>query len=228
MAEHGADGINIDFEFVPKSARDGFVTFMTDLKDAVRASAPNGGEGHVSLAGPAVDWSGAYDYDVLLENTDGIMVMAYGYHWSGGNPGPTAPLESGDLWKSRSVAWTIDDYLTYGEVENRGKVLIGLPWYGRAWEVANTNVPGVATGGGSSKTFKAAEPEALAIGKGWEDISKTVYYHKTVNGTLNQIWYDDGPSFQAKVAYVDEMDLGGIGIWALGYEGAYPDFWEAI
>ena len=82
MDDHGADGINIDFEFVPKAARDGFVTFMTELTDAVRAAAPNGGPGHVSLAGPAIDYSGAYDYDVLLENTDGIMVMAYGYHWT--------------------------------------------------------------------------------------------------------------------------------------------------
>jgi len=37
MDDHGADGINVDFEFVPKSARDGFVTFMTELTDAVRA-----------------------------------------------------------------------------------------------------------------------------------------------------------------------------------------------
>ena len=229
MDEHGADGINIDFEFVPKAARDGFVTFMSELTDAVRAAAPNGGPGHVSLAGPAIDWNGAYDYDVLLENTDGIMVMAYGYHWTQSTtPGPTSPLFSGDLWSSRSVAWTIDDYLTYGGVENRGNIIIGLPWYGRAWKVANTDIPGEALSSGATKTFKAAEPEARSLGKGWEDVSKSTYYHKTSAGELSQIWYDDGRSFEAKIAYVDEMDLGGIGIWALGYEGDYPDLWDAI
>ncbi|HRE92497.1 MAG TPA: glycosyl hydrolase family 18 protein, partial [Myxococcota bacterium] len=186
MSEHSADGINVDFEFVPASARNGFVTFMTELKDAVRAAQPNGWEGHVSLAGPAVDWNGAYDYDVLLENTDGIMVMAYGYHWSGSNPGPNSPLETGDLWPGRSIAWTVDDYLTFGEPENRGKVLIGLPWYGRDWQVANTDVPGVRTGSGGSRTFKVAEPEAQALGKTWEDISKSVYYHRTANNQLYQ------------------------------------------
>lgn len=229
MEEHGADGINIDFEFVPKAARDGFVTFMTELTDAVRAARPNGGPGHVSLAGPAIDWNGAYDYDVLLENTDGIMVMAYGYHWTQSTtPGPTSPLYSGDLWSARSVSWTIDDYLTYGGVENRGNIIIGLPWYGRSWKVANTDIPGTALSSGASKTFKSAEPEALALGKGWEDVSKSTYYHKSSGGELSQIWYDDGRSFEAKIAYVDEMDLGGIGIWALGYEGAYPDLWDAI
>jgi spore germination protein YaaH len=229
MDAHGADGINIDFEFVPKAARDGFVTFMTELTDAVRAAAPNGGPGHVSLAGPAIDWSGAYDYDVLLENTDGIMVMAYGYHWTQSTtPGPTSPLFSGDVWSSRSVSWTIDDYLTYGGSENRGHVIIGLPWYGRSWKVANTDIPGVALSDGATRTFKAAEPEALALGKGWEEVSQSTYYHKSSGGELSQIWYDDGRSFEAKIAYVDEMDLGGIGIWALGYEGAYPDLWDAI
>jgi len=228
MRDHDADGIDIDFEFVPKAARDGFVTFMTDLKTAVRAARPNGHEGHVTLAGPAIDWSGAYDYDVLLANTDGIMVMAYGYHWTKSNPGPTAPLFSGDLWSSRSISWTVDDYLRYGGVENRHKIIIGLPWYGRSWKVATQAIPGTALSDGATRTFKVAEPVALALGKGWEDVSKSTYYHQTVSGSLNQVWYDDGRAFREKVAYVDERDLGGIGIWALGYEGDYPDLWDAI
>lgn len=228
MGEHSADGINIDFEFVPKSARDGFVTFMTELKDAVRAANPNGWEGHVSLAGPAVDWNGAYDYDVLLENTDGIMVMAYGYHWSGSNPGPNSPLFTGDVWSGRSISWTVDDYLTYGGAENRHKVLMGLPWYGRDWKVNATTIPGTSAGAGSSRTFKVAEPEALALGKGWEDVSKSVYYHRNANNQLYQVWYDDRRSLEEKIAYVDSRDLGGIGIWALGYEGPLPDLWLAI
>lgn len=229
MAEHDADGINIDFEFVPKAARADFVTFMSELTDAVRAAAPNGGPGHVSLAGPAIDWSGAYDYDQLLENTDGIMVMAYGYHWSGSTTaGPSSPLFSGDLWASRSVSWTIDDYLTYGGTENRGHVIIGLPWYGRSWKVADETVPADALSSGATKTFKAAEPEARAAGKLWEDQSKSTYYHKRSGGDLSQVWYDDGRSFEEKIAYIDQMDLGGVGIWALGYEGDYPDLWDAI
>lgn len=228
MREHDADGVDIDFEFVPKAARDGFVTFMTDLKNAVRAARPNGHEGHVTLAGPAIDWSGAYDYDVLLANTDGIMVMAYGYHWTKSNPGPTAPLFSGDLWSSRSISWTVDDYLRYGGAENRHKIIIGLPWYGRSWKVGSQAIPGTALSDGATRTFKVAEPLALSLGKGWEDVSKSTYYHQTVSGSLNQVWYDDGRAFREKIAYVDERDLGGIGIWALGYEGDYPDLWDAI
>lgn len=228
MAEHDADGINIDFEFVPRAAKQDFVTFMTELKDAVRAVQPNGHEGHVSLAGPAVDWSGAYAYRALLENTDGIMVMAYGYHWSGGNPGPNSPLETGTLWRSRSISWTAEDYAEFGGEENLDKVLIGLPWYGRTWEVANTDIPGTKIGNGSAKFYRVAEPEAQAAGKSWEPISRSAWYHRTTGGKLYQAWYDDEASLTEKIAWIDARGLGGIGIWALGYEGDGPDLWDAI
>ncbi|MCC6619944.1 MAG: hypothetical protein IT385_01735 [Deltaproteobacteria bacterium] len=228
MEEHGADGINIDFEFVPASAKANFVTFMSELKDAVVAAQPNGKDGHVSLAGPAVDWSGAYDYDQLLIHTDGIMIMAYGYHWSGGDPGPIATLFSGNLWGTHSIEWTIADYFEYGGIENRGHVILGLPWYGNAWRVANRDVPGDALANGTTVTYKAAMPQFASNGREWEPVSKSSYYHRTVDGNLQQVWVDDGEAFQARVAYADQMDIGGIGIWALGYEGTHPDLWDAI
>ena len=230
MATHQADGINIDFEFVPVKAKADFVTFMADLKLAVAAEKPNGWEGHVSLAGPAVDWSGAYDYDALLESTDGIMVMGYGYHWGGGNPGPGAPLYGGGIWgeDAKSISWTVDDYLKWGGEENRHRVILGLPWYGREWSVANTDVPGVSLGDSKAVVYAKAGPEALENNKTWDEDSYTPYYHVTRDGVLKQVWYDDGKSFGAKVAYVVERDLGGIGIWALGYEGTLPHYWDAI
>lgn len=228
MATHGVDGVNIDFEFVPLSGRDGFVTFMTELKQAVAAAAPNGHAGHVTLAGPAVDWSGAYDYRALLENTDGIMVMAYGYHWSGGDPGPASPLYGGSPWPVRAIDWTVDDYLAYGGEENRHKVVIGLPWYGRSWPVPNMNVPTTASANGSAVFFREAEAEVDGYGRMWNEHTRSTYYHKTTSGQLRQIWYDDHRAFDEKVAYIEARDLGGLGIWALGYEGSYPDLWDAI
>lgn len=230
IATHNADGVNIDFEFVPASAKAEFVTFMADLKAAVTQAQPNGQDGHVSLAGPAVDWGGAYDYDQLLEVSDGIMVMAYGYHWSGGDPGPISPLQGGGKWAENksSIAWTIDDYLTWGGEENRHRIFIGLPWYGREWRVANSGVPGVSLGDSNALTFSKAKKEAQAQGKQYDTDSMTAFYHITRDEDLWQVWYDDGPSFEAKIAYVVAKDLGGIGIWALGYDGGHEDLWTAI
>ncbi|HIA00306.1 MAG TPA: hypothetical protein EYN66_00045, partial [Myxococcales bacterium] len=135
VQDAGADGINIDFEFVPEaqagespSPKQNFVTFMADLTTAFHAAIESS---HVSLASPAVDWGGTYDYDQLALVTDGLMIMGYGYHWSGGNPGPLSPIVGGGIWGERSLTWTIEDYFAYGGEENKDHFILGLPLYGR-------------------------------------------------------------------------------------------------
>ena len=36
---------------------------------------------------PAVDWSDAYDESTLATLSDGLFIMGYDYHYSGGDPG---------------------------------------------------------------------------------------------------------------------------------------------
>jgi len=245
MAEHGADGVDVDFEFVPSAAKANFVTFMKALKDAVKAAQPNGKDGHVTLAGPSNDWNGSYDYDQLLEVTDGIMMMAYGYHYGGGNPGPASTLFAGSVWGSNlSIEWSISDYFKYGCVldttptptwcaqgnvpANRHKIILGLPWYGHAWRVADRTVPGTALASGTTVFYDDSIAQFAANGREWEPVSMSSYYHRTVSGNLQQVWVDDAEAFAARVAYADEMDIGGVGIWALGYEGDGPELWDSI
>ncbi|MCK5688217.1 hypothetical protein KAI87_03050, partial [Myxococcota bacterium] len=92
VQDAGGEGVNVDFEYVPATHKNEFVTFMTDLTEAFHSAVPGS---HVSLASPAVDWSGAYDYDELAIHTDGLMIMGYDYHWSTSDPGPVAPIETG-------------------------------------------------------------------------------------------------------------------------------------
>ena len=228
IARHDVDGVNIDFEFVPGSVKAEFVTFMADLKAAVGEVAPNGGQGHVTLAGPAVDWTGGFDYDGLLAVSDGIMIMGYGYHYGGGPPGPNAPLYGGGIWGIHSVAWTIDDYLTFGGDAFRERIFFGLPWYGRQWPVATTQVPGEALDKGTAIWFDVALEEAAQYGASYDADSHTPYYHKEKDGKLWQVWFDDPESFGEKLAYIEAQDLGGIGLWALGYEGQAEGYWEQI
>ena len=79
VSAYGGDGVNVDFEGLPSAQKSNFVTFVQELAAAVD---------EVYLAMPAVDWSGAYDYDQLANASDGLFIMGYDYHWSGGDPGP--------------------------------------------------------------------------------------------------------------------------------------------
>ncbi|NOZ86733.1 MAG: hypothetical protein GXP49_10775 [Deltaproteobacteria bacterium] len=222
----GADGVNIDFEGLDSGDKNAMVTFVSELKAAL-VQVDSGAT--VTLATPAVDWSDAWDYDRLAQESDGLMIMGYDYHWKGGNPGPVAPLDAGS-WGGKSLSWTIDDYFQYGGRENRDKFIIGLPWYGYDWPSVDDTVPGgKARGSGKAVIYLNAVPNASIHGRKWDDGTKTPYYtYNQAGDGWHQAFYDDSQSLYYKYALANTRDLGGIGIWALGYEGEGDELWDPI
>ncbi len=221
-----ADGVNIDFESVPVSAKNGLTAFVKETTEAFHANIPGS---QVTVATPAVDWSGAFDYDQLAIHSDGLMIMGYGYHWKGGNPGPISPVTAGEIWGEKTLTWTIEDYFTWGGEENRHKFILGLPFYGRDWPSDGPEIPGTALSEGAYEPFYDCKDRAQALGGFvWDEHSKTSYFMEQIDGVWHQIWCDNGPSWVEKLALVEAYDLQGIGIWALGYDGTTEDYWDAI
>jgi hypothetical protein len=86
-------GVNIDFEVFPASQKSNLVTFVKDLRAALRKDISHA---QVTLATPAVDWSSAWDFNALASESDGLFIMGYDYHWKGSSTtGPVAPLKGG-------------------------------------------------------------------------------------------------------------------------------------
>ena len=226
VIDAGGDGVCIDFEGVPGGSanKTGLVALMSELTDAFHAAIPGS---WVTIATPAVDWQGVFDYDQLALNSDGLVIMAYGYHWSGGDPGPVSPLSSGSVWGTHNVAWTVNDYVTWGGSENRDRFLLGLPFYGRDWPSTSHAIPGTATGTGSAVTYANARSRISQHGSSWDADSQTPFVFYT-SGGYRQLWYDDDQSLGLKFDLVNDEDLGGIAIWALNYEGSTTEIWDAI
>ncbi len=209
---YGADGVNVDFEGLSSAYREDMVDFVVDLRAEV---------GEVVLATPAIDWSGAWDYSALSDVSDGLFIMGYGYHWTGGNPGPNDPLYGGDPWSDYSLDWTVDDYLAYDA--DPAKVILGLPLYGQAWE-ANHEVPGSAYDEGWSITMVDAMAEAEIEGALYDDVTRSPYYLPSGQ----QVWYPDHDSVRERIEYAVDREIGGVGFWALDYEGRDPAFWAMV
>ena len=211
----GADGVNLDFEFVPASngespsPKQNFVTFVQELKAALVSVSPSL---ELSLATPAVDWSGTYDYDALAEASDGLLIMGYGYHWAGGAPGPISPIEAGTTWNSRSLTWTLNDYDTYGLIENRSKFILGLPLYGRQWPTVDDRVPGTERSSGVAVSLSECD-ESFVANKVWDEDSATPYRVFEASGGWEQLFCEDLESLQAKYTLVRERELGGLMFW---------------
>lgn len=214
VQSYGAHGVNLDFEGLPSSQKANLVTFVKELKAAVP---------EVFLATPAVDWNGSYDYDQLAILSDGLFIMGYDYHYSGGNPGPVAPLFGGSPWGTYAIDWSVDDYITWGAP--REKLILGLPLYGFDWPSTSTAIPGSATGKATSVTYSYALTLGDTYGRLWDAVSYTPY---TFPDAVSQIWYDDGESLAYKIDYAIGARLQGVGFWALTYEDADPEFWAMV
>lgn len=222
----GGDGVNIDFEGVPggSSNKANLVNLMAELSDAFHAAIPGS---HVSIDTPAVDWSGVFDYDALALACDGLFIMGYNYHWSSGEPGPVAPKTDGGIWPWYTVTWSVADYLEWGGVENRDKFILGLPFYGYNWPATDFSIPGTAAGRADAITYAQARGLEATYGAGWDAYSQTPYTFYSDSGP-RQAWCDNTGSLGLKFDLVVDEDLGGVGIWALNYEGGYVDVWDEI
>ena len=210
----GASGVSVDFEGMEYSLKADLVTFVKELSQVVD---------EVTVATPAIDWAGAYDYDGLLLWADALFIMGYGYHWSGGDPGPGAPVSSSSRWGNYCLEWSVGDHLEWGA--RADQIILGLPLYGHDWPTTSNEIPGTATGSASSVTYAQAVGVAMEHGEYWDSPGETPY---TFPDSRSQLWYEDLESMRAKVEYAVDAELLGIGFWALNYDGQDPELWEMI
>lgn len=219
----GAQGANVDFELPPASARADYATFMAELATRLHAEVPGS---HVTFAGPAIDWTGAFDYARLLADTDGVMLMAYDCHWrTAPTAGPVSPLAPSTFWGRCSVEDSVDAILA--KSAHPEKILAGLPWYGFEYPTTTLDPKSPTRGAGKSR-FVSVCAATYARDRRWDEDSQTPFTAFTQAGANFQLWCDDLDSFERKLALLSRKRLGGLGIWALGYEGSGPDWWDTI
>ena len=218
----GADGIDIDFELLPTSQRDNLVLFMEELSFAFHSQMD---DPIITMATPAIDWSNAWDYESLAEITDGLFIMGYNYFYSGSaNAGPVAPL-GGYFY---DIEYTVNDYLNKTNNQT-DKLILGLPYYGYDWDVVDSSINSETMSYGIAKTYAEARMLDEYYGSYWDQSSNSAwltYYDDT--WTWNQCWFDDHLSLSNKYAFAKELELQGIGIWALGYDDDYDDLWNLL
>jgi len=223
----GAHGVNMDIEALPSSLGNAFTNFIIDLNDQMNVVLP---EAEISIASPAVNWSGTFDIPVLNQNIDFFMVMAYDYYWNGSSQaGSVSPLYSMTYYYDYSFSKTISYYQSQG-VQN-DKLILGVPYYARQWATENQFAPSATNGYGTAYTYRYVKSnssgyyssENLYI----EPNSLSPYYAYQNNGWV-QCFIDNVYSLGKKYDQVNRRNLAGIGIWALGYDDGYTELWDLI
>lgn len=221
-----AHGVNLDFEAVPSSLTMQYNEYLIAFADSLHNALPGS---IVSIAAPAVDWSGMLDLTELSQHLDYFMIMGYDYYWSGSSTaGPEAglyPMESGYQY---GVSSTISWYLKNGVPVQ--KLLLGVPYYGRDWSVTKESAPAGTTGSSFAVTYKNYRNNKVDYNwstEHFEPNSRSKYYSYELSG-WRQCFIDDAKRLGEKYDLVNRSSLAGIGIWALGYDYGYSDLWDMI
>jgi spore germination protein YaaH len=229
------DGICLDFENVPLTMRDSLTLFVTALHDSLQADVKgkidttmNGFfRGYsITMILPCFDWTGAYDVKKLAEVVDRFVVTGYDYYGSSNtNTGPVAPLSSGLKWNAPNIESSVKNYVDKGIP--KPKLLLGLPYYGTYWKTVNVKVPTENARFIGFKFYRDLRNE-MALKRIDYDTTSVSAYYATNDPVPVQFWFDNKETLSEKYRWVQRNRLGGVGIWALGYDNGYPDLWQSL
>jgi len=217
----GADGINIDFEISSGSDSAAIAAFFRDLATYFHSRNP---ALLVSAAIWAVDWQNTFAIGDMT-GVDYFFIMAYDYHWKGGDPGPVSPLVSHAPWPEGGICVTrsFTDYAAKLGNTGLGRLIVGFPYYGYDWPTTSAAVPGTKTANATSVTFRNIAMDMATFDAGSETV-----YRAYQSGGWHQLWFDTPETFAKKMAFVAAQPAGGTGMWALTYDGAGDEFWREI
>jgi spore germination protein YaaH len=224
MQQYGFSDLNLDVEQVNDASPEARVKFTEFVKN-VRGNLNSQKAGTLSIDISAIAFvrdKNLSDPASLAPYVDKIILMAYDYHNMGSSvTGPVAPgLGAGTVSEFDTDA-AIQAAL---KVMPSRKLILGIPLYGYEWESIG-NVPRSATIPKTSLIISNQRAEDLLISCAScsaefdaTDQEPHIIY-KNDNGTYQQIFYPDKNSTQFKVNLAKQYSLGGIALWALGYEG---------
>lgn len=228
VESRNGDGINIDFEGVSSTHKTALTAFVIRLADSLHTRIPGS---ELSIAMPAVDWGGTWDLVALNPYVDLFIIMGYDYYYGGsGTAGPTDPLYNFSVGYNYTLSKSITYYLSGGI--SQSKLLLGLPYYGFEWQTSSLSIPSSTLSTGSSKTFANIKANGSGFysnsNKLWDPNSLSPCWAYSNAGLFYQAWVNDARSMGRRFDLVNIRNIGGIGIWALGYDNGYTDFWDLI
>ncbi len=221
MKSRGFGDLNLDIEsFTPasESARAAFTMFVSTVAADVRQAAL----GTLTVEIPPIALTGNYiiDPQAVGAIADYIVLMTYDYHYLGSYlAGPVAPIGGGGEIREFDVEMSVKEAIN---VIAKEKLLLGIPLYGYQWETVSEK-PGAATIPSGASTASSRRVAELLAGcatcsASLDPVSGEPVVVYQEGDYYNQIYYENQESLAAKLALASRYQLGGVALWALGYE----------
>lgn len=222
------DGVNLNLEYAgapPQALIRDFTKFVGDL----RQSLPDRIELSVDVFADSARKIRIFNIPQLAEIVDRIIIMGYDFHRPiSAKAGPIAPIRGNGEKYEQNLSWSLSSFLKIVPPE---KIILGVPYYGYEWQTLSDQpnsmvIPNTGALATYKRVRKKIEEENLE--PLWDQVALSPYLVFKEGGRWHQIYYENETSLAYKYQLVDDLGLGGIAIWALGYDGDYPELWELL
>lgn len=225
VKELGADGINIDFEYITQACAADFIQFLRELSaDCRREALVLSIDNYMPTSGNAF-----YDMETQGKIADYVILMGYDEHWDGSEAGSGASISFVDRGISTSL-----------QMVPAAKLIGGVPFFTRIWtETPEEQAqPGaeIREDGNSIYARYALSSEACGMERASQVLDENgavpewnaelgQYYgeYQTEQGRV-RIWLEDERSLEEKLKLISQNQLAGVACWKLGLEtsGVWP------
>lgn len=241
MKQYGFDGIDIDWEYPVSGGlypgtpadRSNYTALLQAFRTELDAQAKVDGGTHYALsiaapAGPSIIPN--LEVAKIGSILDWMNLMSYDFRGSWDpTTGHNAPLAAGpkDSLAGFNITSAVNTYLSSGFPA--GKLILGVPFYGRGWSGVPATAnglyqPGTATGVGTWEkgVFDYSDIVANYLPKMtrfWDAEAQVPYLFDQAGGLW--ISYDDDQSMKAKADFVKAKGLGGAMVWEISGDRTY-------
>ena len=170
-----------------------------------------------------VNVNNTYDVAALSPYVDNMIIMAYDYTTAKSkHAGPVAPMNGGYSLKN-----TVNNYLGTGVGGN--KFLLAVPYYGREWKTSTAKIPAATLEPALTRTYTSVIQQYRTAKPRWHAWSESPYIVRVAqDGSVSQCWYESKASIEKKYDLAIEKQLGGVAIWALGYDDGCSELWDLL
>lgn len=221
IQKYGFSDINLDIEYtLPASdaGRTHFTEFVKEVKKDLPSTTLT-----VEISPTDAIQKNLIDVKELGGIANFVVIMAYDYHAPDSFvTGPVAPLLGAGITSEYDVTTAVQK--TFALVPSQ-KIILGIPLYGYEWETLGTTPrSAIIPGTGILASNKRAEEFLASCATCSAQLDadaheKYISYYSDDTKTNHLLFYPDVESTKDKVQLANTMELGGLALWALGYEG---------
>ncbi len=228
VKEANAVGVNIDLEPVGTTTatiRDNFTLFIKELHSQLDQMDKLLS---VSIYASAAARPRLWDLPKLERYVDYFVVMTYDYTMpKSERAGPNSPLRDFSGEFEHSIIKNL------GELTSNvpsSKLLLGIPLYGYEWDTVDDSKYAPTESRGVTASLERIESmlQDRTLELIWDRNSLTPYGVSTESGSSTQIYFENETSIRLKLELVKSSGLGGIALWALGYDNNVSWLWPTL